>query len=282
MSIQWYPGHMLETKNLLKSAISKVDVILEILDARLPDSSANPYLKEICKNKFVIKVLNKSDLADPELTKKWLRYYNETSQIPALSITCNNVTQVKDVIKTCMNRITTNRARKTKIMVVGIPNTGKSTFLNVLAGKKVAKTGNIPAVTRHQQRTSLENNIDVYDTPGILWPVIEPEQRAYILGASGAISDTAIDYTQLAQFTASYLIKRYPDLLIDRYSFLKVIPDDALDLIEAIGKGRGCLKKGGEINLQKASEILIRELRAGKIGQITFESPEDLDNDLTT
>jgi ribosome biogenesis GTPase A len=178
-----------------------------------------------------------------------------------------------------VDKIDRNRARKLKVMVLGIPNTGKSTILNTLAGKKIAKTGNVPAITRHQQRTSLKNNIDIYDTPGILWPVIEPEQKAYILAASGAISDTAIDYNDIAFFAANLLINRYPELLMRRYPFLKTMPKDELSLIEKVGAARGCLKKGGIINYQKASETLIRELRAGKIGRISFETPEDLEHD---
>lgn len=279
MTIQWFPGHMLETQNLLKKTISKVDAVLEILDARLPVASANPFVDKICNAKFRLKVLNKKDLADPEQTKLWLEYFETKEKIPAISICGTQKTQVYDALNYCVNKIDRNRARKIKVMVLGIPNTGKSTILNSLAGKKIAKIGNVPAITRHQQRTSLKNNIDIYDTPGILWPVIEPEQKAYLLAASGAISDTAIDYTDIGFFAATLLIKRYPDLLMQRYPFLEIYPPDALTLIEKIGTARGCLKKGGGVNLQKASEVLIRELRAGKIGKISFETPKDLEHD---
>ncbi|MBU1194944.1 MAG: ribosome biogenesis GTPase YlqF [Proteobacteria bacterium] len=278
MTIQWFPGHMLETKNLLKKAISKVDIVFEVLDARLPDTSANPLVDNICKDRFRLKILNKMDLADPEHTQQWLEYF-ENRSIPAVSICGSHKDQVEAVLNYCTEKITRNRARKIKIMVIGIPNTGKSTLLNTLAGKKIAKTGNVPAVTRHQQRTSLENNIDIYDTPGILWPIIEPERKAFILAASGAISDTAIDYTEIAFFAADLLIHRYPDLLIQRYPFLDDIPDDPLNLIEKIGAARGCLKKGGMVDYQKASEALIRELRTGKIGRISFETPKDIEHD---
>ncbi len=268
---------MLETKNLLKSAISKVDAILEVLDARLPCTSANPMLSQICNNKLTLKLLNKKDLADPEITQEWLDYFENTLKVPAIAISGLEKSQTVDALNYCVQKTTRNRARKIKIMVIGIPNTGKSTILNSLAGKKVAKTGNVPAITRHQQRTSLKNNIDIYDTPGILWPVIEPENKAYMLAASGAISDTAIDYTDLAFYASTFLLKHYPHLLTKRFSFLKTLPEDALSLIEKIGAARGCLKKGGLINYQKASETLIRELRAGKIGKISFESPKDLE-----
>ncbi|WP_092234745.1 ribosome biogenesis GTPase YlqF [Desulfobacula phenolica] len=277
MTIQWFPGHMLETENLLKKVISKVDAVLEILDARLPQASANPFVNKICKGKFRLKVLNKNDLADPEQTKLWLDYFETEKKVPAVSICGTQKSQTYAALNYCVSQINRNRARKLKVMVLGIPNTGKSTILNSLAGKKIAKTGNVPAITRHQQRTSLNNNIDIYDTPGILWPVIEPKQKAYILAASGAISDTAIDYTDIAFFAATLLIKKYPDLLMSRYPFLETLPEDELILIEKIGSAKGCLKKGGMVNLQKASEVLIRELRAGKIGKISFETPKDIE-----
>ena len=282
MTIQWFPGHMVETENLLKKTISKVDIVLEILDARLPMASANPFVNKICKEKFRLKVLNKSDLADPEQTKAWLHYFETQKKTFAIAICGSQKSQVDEALNYCTGKINRNRARKLKVMVVGIPNTGKSTILNTLAGKKIAKTGNVPAITRHQQRTSLKNNIDIYDTPGILWPVIESEQKAYILAASGAISDTAIDYNDIGFFAATLLLKRYSELLMQRYSFLKTIPENELSLIERIGSARGCLKKGGIIDYQKASETLIRELRAGKIGRISFETPEDLDHDQET
>ncbi|WP_300458518.1 ribosome biogenesis GTPase YlqF [Desulfobacula sp.] len=280
MTIQWFPGHMLETEKQLKKAISKVDAVLEILDARLPHASANPFVNKICTGKFRIKVLNKTDLADPEQTALWLKYF-ETKQVPAIAICGTQKSDANAVLKYCVNHTDRNRARKLKVMVLGIPNTGKSTILNTLAGKKIAKTGNEPAITRQQQRTSLNNNIDMYDTPGILWPVIAPRQRAYILAASGAISDTAIDYTDIAFFTAALLIERYPDLLMGRFPFLETLPTDELTLIEKIGTARGHLKKGGHVNLHKASEVLIRELRSGKIGKISFETPKDIENDET-
>ena len=161
-------------------------------------------------------------------------------------------------------------------MVVGIPNTGKSTIINTLAGKKIAKTGNVPAITRQQQRTGLKNKMDIYDTPGILWPVLDNKNSAYRLAASGAISDTAIDYTDIACFTAELLAKRYPELLTARYKVSDILLDNGVTLIEKIGAARGCVKKGGILNYQKAAEILIRELRAGKIGRISLETPEDI------
>ena len=276
MTIQWFPGHMLETEKLLKGAISKIDGILEILDARLPDASANPFVDKLCRSKLRIKVLNKADLADPEKTLQWIDYFQKTLKTPAISICGLQPAQTVQALTRCIQQVKKNRARKIKIMVIGIPNTGKSTILNTLAGRKVAKTGNKPAITRHQQRTSLKNNIDLYDTPGILWPVIEPVQKAYRLAASGAIADNAIEYEDIAYFAAEFLASHYPKLLKQRYAFLDPLPNETLSILEKIAQGKGCLKKGGLLDLQKASETLIRELRAGKIGRISFETPEEI------
>jgi ribosome biogenesis GTPase A len=278
MNIKWYPGNMLETKKLLQNSISKVDAVLEILDARLPIASENPLVDNLCRDTIRIKILNKSDLADPAVTDMWLSYFENHRKLPAIAVCGTLKNQAEKALNYCMSRITRNRARKAKVMVVGIPNTGKSTILNTLAGKKIAKTGNVPAITRHKQRTSLKNNIDIYDTPGILWPVIEPQERAFALAASGAISDTALDYHEIGFFAAGLLLKKYPNLLLERYAFLPELPKDETDLIEKIGVARGCLKKGGNINYQKAAEILIRDLRSGKIGKISFETPKDFES----
>lgn len=278
MNIQWFPGHMLETKKLLETSISKVDIVLEILDARIPDASANPLVEKLCGDRFKARLLNKKDLADPAVTGGWLTYFQK-KKIFAAAVSAFDPSEVWKAVEYCVNQIERNRAKKVKIMVLGIPNTGKSTLLNTLAGKKIAKTGNVPAVTRHNQRTSLKNNIDIYDTPGILWPVIEPEEKAMKLAALGAISDSAVDYEKIGFFCARFLLRRYPNLLLLRYDFLKTVPKNELELIEAVGARRGCLKKGGIINMQKACELLIRELRAAKIGRISFETSEDTEYD---
>ena len=277
MNIQWFPGHMLETKNQLKGAIAKVDALLEVVDARLPLSSSNPFLERIATGKNRMKVLNKADIADPVQTQAWLDYFKEEMNLTATAICATHQQEASDALQKLVSQVDRNKARKAKVMVVGIPNTGKSTILNTIAGRKVAKTGNVPAVTRHQQRTSLKGNIDLYDTPGILWPVIEPRQRGLVLAASGAISDTAVDYHEIAYFVAQFLLERYPTCLVERYPFLDPLPEDAQNLIESVGKARGCLKKGGHVDFQKASELIIRDLRSGRLGRISFETPKDID-----
>lgn len=279
MNIQWFPGHMLETKKLLQHSAAKADVILEILDARVPGASENPLVENLCRNKTQVKILNKMDLADPQVTDQWMTYFEKSRNTRAIAINATDKSLAQKALEYATSTIQRNRAKKLKLMVVGIPNTGKSTLLNTLAGKKVAKTGNTPAVTRHQQRTSLQNNMDIYDTPGILWPVIEPVQRAYALAVTGAISDTAVDYQDIAWFAARLLLERYPDLLMTRFRFLDRLPGDEADLIAQIGAARGCLKAKAKIDFQKAAAVLIQEIRTGKIGRISLETPFDIPSD---
>lgn len=280
MTIQWFPGHMQNTELFLKESVSSVDVVMEILDARLPASSANPLIDKLCKKIFRIKVLNKKDLADPVITKLWLNYFKtiqtKGNGCEAIAITGTDSADTWRAADLALMNIKPSRSRRLRIMVAGIPNTGKSTIMNTLAGKKIAKTGNVPAITRQQQRTALKNRIDIYDTPGILWPVLENQAGAYRLAASGAIADTAIDYDDVAMFTLCYLINRYPDAIRGRYQLPGHIEmNNTIMVLEEIGAARGCLKKGGGVDLKKASELLIRELRSGKIGEISLESPED-------
>ncbi|MFO7749570.1 MAG: ribosome biogenesis GTPase YlqF [Desulfobacteraceae bacterium] len=275
MDIQWFPGHMQETEAFLTKAVLKVDLVMEILDARLPASSANPILDRICKTAQRMKILNKRDLADPDTTAAWLRHYRSQTEPPPIAVTGTDPAETWKAVNLCLQQLEKKQPRRTRVMVVGIPNTGKSTIINTLAGKKIARTGNVPAITRQQQRTGLKNRLDIYDTPGILWPVLDNRNSACLLAASGAIADTAIDYTDIACFTAELLAARYPDLLTQRYKITDPALDDPVALMEQIGAARGCLKKGGGLDFQKASQILIRELRTGKIGRISLETPDE-------
>ncbi|MFO7753455.1 MAG: ribosome biogenesis GTPase YlqF [Desulfobacteraceae bacterium] len=275
MSVQWFPGHMRESVKKLKNSVKKANLVLEIVDARLPFSSTNPYTDQICRQISKIKVMNKTDLADPEATLKWLSYYNERLQEKTFAISALNPRDIRELSEYCRATTKINRAEKLKVIVMGIPNTGKSTLINSLAGKKVARVGNVPAITRHNQRLSVDRTMDVYDTPGILWPVVDPPERGSILAAGGAVSDSAYDYTDIGDFLARYMLRRYPGLLKDRYA-VEVSELDSLGLLEAIGQKRGCLLKGGRIDLQKASEILVNEVRQGKTGRISFEEPDDI------
>ncbi len=257
---------------LLKSSISKANIILEILDARLPLSSSNPYINKLCRNILKIKILNKNDIADPDITKQWLTYFNDNKD-KAIAVTAKEKKDIKKLLGYCNKYIKKKRAQKIKLMVIGIPNTGKSTIINSIAGKKVAKTGNVPAITRHNQRMATKY-MDIYDTPGILWPVLEPKLRADIIAASGAISNTAMDYNDTGAFVLDFLLKNYPDYIKKRYKF-EALPEKKVHLIEKIGIMRGCLQKGGMVDITRTYEILVNELRRGKLGRVSFEKPDD-------
>ena len=280
MSVQWFPGHMRESVKILKNAVKKANLVLEVVDARFPFSSTNPYTETICRHMAKIKVMNKSDLADPDVTEQWLSFYNDaaynkTMQGETFAVSALNKGDIRELSEYCLSETSINPAEKLKIIVMGIPNTGKSTLINCLIGKKAARVGNVPAVTRHNQRLSVGKRMDVYDTPGILWPVVEPEERGNILSAGGAVSDSAYDYTDIGAFLAGYMLKRYPEHLKNRYN-IGVSECDGVEVLSLIGKKRGCLVKGGRIDLQKVSEIFVNEVRQGKTGRISFEKPDDI------
>ncbi len=277
MKIEWYPGHMSKTRRLIAEVIQSFDVIIEVLDARLPLASANPILGQLRRSKPCIKVLNKSDLADPVVTKRWVAYFNEQTGIRALPFDARKRNETALITKLC-RKLAPHRGKPgvpLRAMVVGIPNVGKSTLINTLAGKRMARVGDRPAITTCKQQIDLRNGIMLSDTPGLLWPNMEDQDGAYRLAASGAIGDNALDYSEVARFAAGYLLQRYPQLLMDRYG-LNEIPESAKELIETVGRLRGCLMAGGEIDLHRAAEAFIRELRSGKIGRISFEEPDKL------
>jgi ribosome biogenesis GTPase A len=275
MSVQWFPGHMRESVKLLGNAVKKANLVLEIVDARFPYSSTNPYTETICRHAAKIKVMNKTDLADPDVTEKWLSYYNEKLEENTFAVSALNPGDIRELSGQCLSGTSVNRAEKLKVIVMGIPNTGKSTLINALAGKKVARVGNVPAVTRHNQRLCVGKQMDVYDTPGILWPVVEPAERGNILSAGGTVSDSAYDYTDIGAFLAGYMLKQYPELLENRYG-IDTSTHESIEVLRMIGKKRGCLMKGGRTDLQKASEIFVNEVRQGKTGRISFEHPDNI------
>ncbi|WP_432822942.1 ribosome biogenesis GTPase YlqF [Trichloromonas sp.] len=276
MKIEWYPGHMTKASRLIADVIMSFHVVIEVLDARLPLSSANPVLKKLRQNKPCIKVLNKSDLADPDVTKAWIRYFEKENGVRALPFDSRKRSDV-GLITTLAKRLAPSRCKPgfpLRAMVIGIPNVGKSTLINTLAGKRMARIGDRPAITTCNQQIDLRNGIMLSDTPGLLWPVMDDQDGAYRLASSGAIGDSALDYVEVARFTADYLMQRYPKLLLDRYN-LAEIPETSIALIEEIGRRRGCLVAGGEIDLHRSAEAFIREFRGGKIGRISLEEPPE-------
>lgn len=274
-SIQWFPGHMHKAHKEIKEVLPQVDIIIEVVDARIPYSSENPLIAAIREKTPCIKVLNKSDLADPAMTARWIEYIEQQAGTKALAITTTKTEQVHQITKLCQQMLPNRLSQDKQIraMIMGIPNVGKSTIINILADRIIAKTGNEPAVTKNQQRIRLPSGIMLSDTPGFLWPKIENQNSGYRLAVTGAIKDTAIEYEDIAYYAAEYLIKHYPDRLKARYE-LEEVPETDHELMEAIAHRRGCLRAGGHFDIYKVSTILLNELRAGALGPISVETPE--------
>ena len=273
MSIQWYPGHMHKATREIARSLSSIDVIIEILDARAPHSSSNPVIDKIVKEKPVIKLLNKSDLSDPLDTKKWQQYFNKSEYQNSIAINAMTSESKNEIVNLISQLSERKEGKNTLTMVVGIPNVGKSSVINMLAGKKIAKTGNEPAITKGQQKINLRNGIMLIDTPGILWPKIEDPESGLKLAALGSIRNTAVGYDEIAIYIIKFLMQKYPDYLKARYK-IDLLSQDEHEIIELLAKKRGCLSKGGKIDLTKISEIIADDLRRGAYGQITFESTE--------
>jgi ribosome biogenesis GTPase A len=298
----WYPGHMHKARRQITEALPEIDVVIEVLDARLPYSSANPMLAELTRHKPVLKILSRADLADPERTAEWVAHFDAQAETRALPVTTTDARELKRIPRLCHELAGAVRAdRDVRVMVMGIPNVGKSTLINGLAGRTIARTGNEPAVTKRQQRVRIPGRVALIDTPGVLWPKIEDQASAYRLAASGAIRDTAIDYVEVAVVTAAELARRYPKALESRFG-LKALPPyaphpeaqrveadgparpdllaiagfDGHAILAEIAARRGGLRAGGEVDLHRGAEVLLHDLRAGKLGRLTLETPADI------
>ncbi len=258
----------------------KIDLVIEVMDARLPFSSENPLVTELRGDRPCIKVLNKSDLADPAVTRRWLDYYGKESMVKAIAVSAEKPGQLRREVAGLCRQLLPGRGqtgRRISTMIMGIPNVGKSTLINILRGKVVAKVGNEPAVTKSQQRIYLDNGIVLSDTPGILWPKIEDEDSGYRLAVTGAIKNTAVEYEDIALYAAEFLLANYPQRLAARYK-LAELPQSDEQLLDIIGRKRGCLRAGGVVDWHKASEILIHDLRSGALGRISMERPDQFYN----
>jgi ribosome biogenesis GTPase A len=274
MQIQWYPGHMNKASKQIKEALPGVDILIEVLDARIPFSSENPMLAELRGDKPCIKVLSKTDLADPEITAQWQQYLEQKQGVKTLAIRTDQPEKALQLTDLC-RKMMPHKAKNEKTihtMIVGIPNVGKSTLINTLAGRTIAKTGNEPAVTKTQQRIKLDYGITLSDTPGVMWPNVENKGSGYRLATTGAIRDTAMDYIDVAFFAVDFMAKTYPERLKARYELDQIAPS-ALEILEDIGSKRGCLRSGGQVDLDRVSKIFITELRSGVLGLITLETP---------
>ena len=277
MAIQWFPGHMHLTKQAITERIKNIDVVIELLDARLPGSSANPMLAELTAGKPALKVLNKQDLADPAYTALWLAHYNSQSGTRALALDASVTAPAKALATACFELAPKRggMVKPMRVLICGIPNVGKSTLINTLTGKRATKTGDEAGITKIEQRISLADDFYLYDTPGVLWPRIIVAKSGYNLAASGAIGRNAFNEEEVALELLDYLIPNYPDLLKARYKV--ELPAGITDeqLLEEIGRKRGAVLSRGRINLQKAAEIVIYEFRQSTLGRITLETPQE-------
>jgi len=281
MAINWFPGHMHKARKEIKKVMSDVDIVIEVLDARIPFSSANPLVNQLKGEKPCIKILNKADLADSTMTQIWQQRFEQDHAVKALALSATSDARIKSITQLC-RKMVPEKERSDKnlsAMIMGIPNVGKSTLINALAGKAIAKVGNEPAVTKRQQKINLDNGISLSDTPGILWPKLEPEACGYRLAATGAIKDTAMEYELVAMFALNYLRLAYQEPLMARFK-LDALPDDDQVLLSLIGSKRGCLRTGGVVDLYQAASIVLQELRSGKLGPVTLETPEMMDQEL--
>lgn len=275
MAIQWYPGHMHKASKEMKQVLPQVDLIIEVLDARIPFSSQNPMLAELRGSKPCIKVLNKMDLADPAITERWQAYLEQEQSVKTLTMVAQQQDRVKDLLTLCQKMVPAKASsvKQIQTMIMGIPNVGKSTLINTLAGRQIAKTGNEPAITKMQQRIKLEQGIVLHDTPGVLWPNLENPHSGYRLAITGAIKETAIDNDDIALYGIEYLMRTYPMALQQRFE-LNELPETGLETMEAIGHRRGCLRGGGRVDLERVAKIILTEIRAGMLGPISWETPE--------
>ena len=274
MAIHWYPGHMHKANKDMASVLPEIDLIIELLDARLPYSSANPLLAKLGANLPRIKILSKSDLADPDVTALWQAHYEQGDAVKTLLTTLTQADKAQTVASLCRKLVPhkNNATHNIVAMITGIPNVGKSTLINALAGKAIAKTGNEPAITKGQQRINLRNGIILLDTPGVLWPKIDNELSGLRLATTGALKDTAINHVEVAFYAVDYLLQHYPERLRARYD-LATLADTYLGFLEQLGSRRGCLRGGGQVDLDKVSTLLLNELRSGKLGGISLETP---------
>ena len=279
MQFQWYPGHMTKAKRAMQEDIKLIDVIIELVDSRVPFSSKNPDIDTLANGKSRILLMNKYDLADKAVSDKWTKYYEEKGYFVATVNSKNGrgVKAVNDVIqKACKEKIERDRKRgllnrPIRAMIVGIPNVGKSTFINSFAGKACAKTGNKPGVTKGKQWIRLNKNVELLDTPGILWPKFEDQQVGLNLAFIGSIKDELYNIYELSLLLLDYLIKNYPDAVADFYEIEN--SDSNNELLERIAIKRGCIKSGAEYDLDKAAKCLVDDFRNGRIGKISLEIP---------
>ncbi|AZK47813.1 ribosome biogenesis GTPase YlqF [Paenibacillus lentus] len=286
MTIQWFPGHMTRARRQIQEKLKLIDVVIELLDARLPLSSRNPMIDEILQGKPRLILLNKADLADPAITREWIDYFREEG-FAAIAVDASSgqgIKEIPDLARELLkDKIEKQLAkgmnpRSVRALIVGIPNVGKSTLINRMAGRNIAATGDRPGITKSQQWIKVGTQMELLDTPGILWPKFEDQNVGYRLAVTGAIREEILNIEDIAFFAVKYLAKYYWEPFAQRFEIKEAPqdfenPDEIVAVMEAVGRKRGCLMSGGRVDLEKASSVLLRELRAGKLGRYSLEAP---------
>ncbi|MDR7865424.1 MAG: ribosome biogenesis GTPase YlqF [Sporomusaceae bacterium] len=284
MHINWFPGHMAKAQRMIREQLKLVDVAIELLDARIPAASANPVIDEVVGDKPRVVVLNKADLADPDGTERWLAFFRAQGRegIAVESLggggTKQLATRVEKAAAPMLARLAAKgiRPRAVRAMILGIPNVGKSSLINRLLGTATARTGDKPGVTRGQQWLKIGRNLELLDTPGVLWPKLEDQEAAFRLAVTGAISDEVFDREKVVALLLNMLRNDYPDRLAARYNLTGSLPEDGLELLALVGTRRGCLRSGGVVDYEKAGRIVLSEFRDGKLGRFTLDLPPEL------
>ena len=286
MTIQWFPGHMAKARRQVTEKLKLIDIIFELVDARIPLSSRNPMIDEIIQHKPRLVLLNKADMADKNITKEWIKYFHEKG-VPALAINSHAGTGMKEIVSASQELLKEKfdrmkakgiKPRAIRAMIVGIPNVGKSTLINRLAKKNITKTGNTPGVTKAQQWIKVGKELELLDTPGILWPKFEDPEVGLKLALTGAIKDAILNLHDVAIYALQFMRVQYPHRLKERFH-LEEFPDDIVAFFDQIGKQRGYLLGKGEVDYDKVTEIIIREIRTEKMGPLSFERPESNTNE---
>lgn len=276
MAIQWFPGHMHAARKKAAETLAHSDVVIEVCDARCPEASSNPLIRALrqARQRPCLKLLNKADLADPAVTAAWLAHYEQQPGVKAMAISCKKPGEVARVPGLC-RQLAPHRndpSKPLRMLIMGIPNVGKSTLMNALLKRRIAAVGDEPAITKQQQTFELAPDMSITDTPGLMWPKIEHASDGYMLAACHAIGRNALIEEEVAEFLAGILLARYPSLLVARYG-IDIAGMDAVGIIEAVGKKRGCLR-GGRLDLEKAAMVLLTDFRSGVLGRISLETPE--------
>jgi ribosome biogenesis GTPase A len=282
MAIQWYPGHMTSARKKAEETLEHIDIVIEVLDARVPAASHNPMIEDMrnFRQRPNLKILNKADLADPQITQAWLNYFNSQPNTKAVALSCKKAGDAKKIPGLC-RQLAPHRGTPLKplrMMIMGIPNVGKSTLMNALLNRRAAKVGDEPAVTKSQQRFDLGDNQSITDTPGMMWPKIEHESDGYMLAASHAIGRNAVIDEDVAEFLGNLLLKQYPALINSRYKLdamkLDVQQIDGIDLLQAIAKRRAYKRNDGQWDMERTAMAFLTDYRGGAIGRVSLESPK--------